>query len=247
MSEKLSRRDFLKLTALITGVSLATWFGLDHLFTGGLTRQMLEDWWYDQTETNTLEFKQQFLSEKCSNQGRAFMIVHKGFLSKQGHTDGGYGNYSDYLENLNNLGKYLQASKEPTILVVENTVYNSGDFIKDPSLSTCYSVVVTQNNMGKIKKYIFPEGELHKQNIDKTITSMKDSGITTLCCAGEMAWKGLSLGYGTNGCLSEMAKTFIKNFDIKGVEGCVYPSNPPKEPNEILQELYFDTVPIPQA
>lgn len=246
MSEKLSRRDFLKLTAFISGISVLGWFGIDQLVTGGLTRQILEDWWYDQTETNTPEFEQQFPQEKCINKGRAFMIVHKGFLSKRDHIDDEYGSYPDYLANLNNLEQYLQRSKEPTILVLENTIYNSGNFTEDSFLPTCSAIVVTRNNMHTVKKYIFPEGELHKQNINKIITSMQNSGITKLCCSGETAWKESTSDYGLNGCLGAMAEDFMEHFDIQGVDGCVYPLHPPKQPNEILNELYYDTIPIPQ-
>ena len=246
MAEKLSRRAFLETAALIAGSGLVTWFGLDQLFTEGLSRQILEDWYYDQKETNVPEFEQQFSLEKCSNKGRAFMIVHKGFLSKQGHVDGGYGSYSDYLNNINKLEQYLQRSKEPTILAVENRVYNSGNFREDSFLPTCSAIVVTKNHMGEVKKYIFPEGELHKQNLSKIITYMQNSGITKLCCAGEMAWKGSGLGFGTNGCLGELAENFAQYFDIKGIDGCVYPLHPPKQPNETLHELFSDTIPIPQ-
>lgn len=244
--EQLSRRDFLKLAGLGTATAALTWFGLDQLFTGGEFRQLVTDWWLDITNAKATELNPHVLSEKCVNRGRAFMIVHKGYLAKQGWIDGGYGSYSGYQKSLNQLSEYLQVSGEPTLLVMENRVYQSGNFVRDPLLPTCSSLIITRNTTGEVQHYVFSNGERFRQSLSQIIMSLKNSGVTTLCCAGEMAYKGSLFGYGTNACLSTIVQNFVGSFDIKGVANCVYPLKPPEHPNEIVHELYYDTVPIPQ-
>ena len=76
---------------------------------------------------------------------------------------------------------------------------------------------------------------------------MRNLGIGTVCFAGEQAYHGLQSEVGTGGCLFEVAGLFANsNFYLKGIEGCVYPLNPPKKINRVLEKIYMDTIQLPQ-
>lgn len=236
-SSKLSRRDFLK----IAGISILALAGIDQLLGAGEFRQHAEDLFLGAINLDAEEFAIFSSLENCINRGRAFVIVHRGYLANQGYLNTDHPEYLTYSQNTTRLLKYLELSSEPTLLVIEDQVFQKGDFTTDP-VPSCRSLIVTVNTEGSIKRYIHTQDGLQEQSVPRIINFLKKSGISTLCFAGEQAHKGMS---GTGGCLIEMASYFKDEFDIKGVEGCVYPLNPPNTPNTIQRELYFDTIPIP--
>lgn len=84
MGERLSRRDFLKLSALGLGTAVTTWFGLDEFLGAGNFRQGVEDLVLDSISDKVSEFDPLISSEKFLNLGRAFLVVHRGYLKNFG-------------------------------------------------------------------------------------------------------------------------------------------------------------------
>lgn len=226
------------------GVSLLALIGIDQFLGAGGFRQHGEDLLLGAINLDAEEFDSLSSLESCINWGRAFWIVHRGYLARQGysteteHRD--YPLYPRYWQNTTRLLNYLERSGEPTFLVIEDRVFQGG-LTTDP-VPVCMSAVVTINQEGLIKKYVHTQTGIQEQSLPRIINFLEKSGIKTLCFAGEVAHKGIS---GTGGCVIGTASYFVDKFDIKGVEGCVYPLNPPRVPNAIQTELYFDTIPIP--
>jgi hypothetical protein len=233
MAEKLSRRDFLKLSALGFGIFGAAYFGADELWGGGNFGQGVEDWVLDSIGVKIPEFDPLISSERFLNLGRAFLVVHRGYLR-----DFGYTAYPDYWNKSNQLMKYLKESGEPTLLAVEYHHFLSGEYLQDPLLPSCAFLIVTRNEGPEIKKYIKTEGGMVKQDINGIVGKLKGWGISTICCAGEEI---KSFG----GCLGGMANNFMGEFDLKGVAGCIFPPEPPSILRPVTRELYFDQIAIP--
>lgn len=240
---KLPRRDFLRDFLKITGIGFLALAGIDQFLGSGAFRQHAEDLFLGAINLNVKGFDNLSSLENCINRGRAFLIVHKGFLANQGYLNNDHPEYLEYWNNIGQLSEYLRLSGEPTFLVIEDRIFQRGDFMAD-SVSVCTSLVVTINVEGSIKRYVHTHTGIQEQSIPRIIDFLKKSDISTLCFAGEVAHKGI---IGSRGCLIEIASYFADEFDIKGVKGCVYPLNPPKAPNAIQRELYFDTIIFPSS
>ncbi len=238
-TNKLSRRDLLK----ISGIGLLALLGVDQLLGKGEFRQRTEDLLLGAINYKVPEFEDFPSSENCINKGRAFWIVHRGYLAKQGYStveeNRDHPLYPRYWENTTRLLKYLVLSGEPTFLVVEDRIFQQGYFMTP---SNCTSLVVTINMTGSLKRFVHTHVGILEQDVTRTKDFLKASGINTLAFAGEVAHKGFS---GTGGCLTGIAKYFMEEFDVKGIEGCVYPLDHLKHSSAIQKELYFDTIPIP--
>jgi hypothetical protein len=239
-SNSSSRSDFLRLCGVGLTTAIITWFGLDQLFAGGEFRQEIEDWYWDLMEANPPEFKPLLRCEKFRNLGRAFLIVHRGYLQNLGYLE--YQDYPDYWGRSNQLLAYLKESGEPTLMAIELRHYLSGDYLQD-QFPSCTFLVVTRNSVPDVKKYLPSKNGVVKQQLNNITHTLKDLGISTICCAGESAYNWP----GDGGCLNGMAGNFSKDFDLKGIKGCIYPLKPPPVLGAVTQELYYDQIPIPTS
>ena len=243
-ANKLSRRDFLKTVGIVSGTSILMLSGMDQLLTEGSIRQHLEDVALGAIDFHPPKFDTLPPMDRCNNAGKLFVIGHYGYLANMGYLQDGYhrdtteGSYPAYWENTKKLIASLSMTRDPTIMVVEDRIFQ-----QNQHLSTGYSsLMVTINTEGTLKRYVHTQNGLQEQNVVPTITALQQFGIQTICFAGEQVYKGD--GWST-GCLIEIVSYFSDYFDIAGVEGCMYPLLPPKHPNAVERQLYEHTVPIP--
>ena len=248
-TNEVSRRDFLELglyamSGLCLSVSTIGLLGMVK-FTYSLGDfQDLEDSVLGAVRFKATEFDHLSSLESCVNRGRAFMIIHKDYLFNgfdQGYRNQYYPDYPEYQQNIGQLTEYLRISGEPTFLAVETESFRRG-IENTTNFSVCTSLIITLNRSGRIAKYVHTKSGLREQDIPRIATFFERSGVHTLCFAGEQAWYEEQE---EGACLTIMASHFMDDFDIKGVEGCVYPMCPPSAPTVIQKELYFDTIPIP--
>lgn len=235
---RLSRRDFL----IIAGASVLGLAGIDQLLSEGEMRQNLEDIALDAMDFHPPEFNTLPPLNRSRNTGRLFVIGHYGYLANQGYLENNFynqseGSYPAYWNNTRNLITALAQSREPTIIAVEDRVFQ-----KNMAPSTGYnSLMVTVNTEGTLKRYVHTRDGIQEQNITTTINALKQNGIQTICFAGEQVYKGENW----SGCLSGIVSLFNNQFEIAGVDGCVYPLLPPKHPSSLESQLYDHTIPIP--
>ena len=241
--KKLTRRELVKNLGLL---GMAAWVTDVVINKGPL--DFYDDFFTGITNVNAKEFDNYSSLESCVNKGRAWMIVHRGFIQNDGvlkHLNPDYdpSTYNTYLQNTESLLKYLRDSREPTFIVIENRLYKEESQRHKSSPEICTSLIVTLSNFGEVKRFVHTELGTLEQSLPKLKKTLTKMGIHTICLAGELAYHP-TLGGG--GCLEGMATHFMNDFDIKGVKNCIYPMVPPSQPWPVQRELYFDQVAVPK-
>lgn len=245
--EKLPSKNTATRRNILTGLSLAIGIPMtDKLVNDGAVMQMSEDAFFDATRLDAPAFDGTPELENCVNRGRAWAVVHRGWLEgkklRGANTDYDAVEYDAYMKRSDGLLNFLRRSGEPAILFSEDKSYQAGDVAIDPA--SCTSLAVTFNGAGHPKRFIRTGEGIREQNIDGIKGFLRRLGIGTVNFAGELArHKGIETG----ACVEGAASFFADDFDIKGVEGCIYPSTPGRQPNRIQRNLYFDTVRVPEA
>lgn len=148
--------------------------------------------------------------------------------------------YNEYLQNIEQLNKQIKKSGELAIFANETTTFYNKKYEDDLSPPDSALTIITKIINGDIKKYIKTPNGIRKQRMNTIYSFLKDNGIHEVRLAGEYAW------YNGNGCLGVVASNFYKEgFNLKGMDGCIYPTTPPEKSNEVLEKLYGDTIKIP--
>lgn len=151
-----------------------------------------------------------------------------------------YGDYRDYVRNLSGLIANLQKSGAPTIFALEERDFYHPDIPREELRPFDSSmIIVTENATSSfVEKVQTPEG-VESQKPELLFSTLKEAGVKEVRLAGE--W---SVAYGGLGCLGGVAQQlFEKGFNVRGVEGCMYPAIRPKTiDSEVLKRLYIDPV-----
>lgn len=131
-----------------------------------------------------------------------------------------YGDYHSYVNNLENLSRILRASRAKTVFAEEADTFYSSQ-IPRPSLRPFDGsmIAVTRAStpvlVGQLK---IIGGEVH-QDINLMYAAFRRAGVKEVRLAGE--WVNTRAGAA---CLGTMANMLIdQGFEIRGIEGCVYP------------------------
>jgi len=99
---------------------------------------------------------------------------------------------------------------------------------------------LTRNTEGIVRRYVETNGGLREQKMDIIYSFLRQQGIDEVLFAGEMAWKDI-----TSSCLDSIASLFLtEGFNIKGIEGCLFPTFPPPplSLSKVSRRLYQDSV-----
>lgn len=163
----------------------------------------------------------------------AYVIVHPGFLRVR---------TPNYTENIPQLIRNLKNSGELTIFFEEEMPngYSKKEF---PVFDSAF-VIVTMDGGVAFKKYVKTNDELEEQRADLVYSFLRNNGVKEIRLAGELAWSEYNERWYDNplACLGIIAENFHRaGFDIKGIESCIYPTEP-RTDNKILMELYNDSV-----
>jgi len=157
-----------------------------------------------------------------------YVIVHPGYSSSWVEGTFKYAisrdgsDYPSYYSKIKDLIKYLRASDELSIFFIG---YKENFSFPQSSLFVFTKVtkpdpldkVGTGSSKKKIKwNMIYP--------------FLKEIGVKEVRIAGEWVWWNVGMG-----CVGIVAKKFAKSFDVKGIEGCLYPPYPPSEIPELAR------------
>ena len=140
---------------------------------------------------------------------------------------------------------HIAARGEPSLFVIEKNhlleALTNPESMYTPLLGSV--VMVTEEIEGApARKVITPEGKCEQQ-VERVYDYLKQKGVSELRIAGEWAtWRLLGIFKG--GCVYDFLKHF-PGFQVRGVEGCVFPlNNPSGEQGSILWKLYDEAVKI---
>ena len=224
MSEKISRRDFLKETgAVVGGVALAVWLGW-----GGL------DWLIDQMSGIGYEGREfEPIPEGCEVVGKHdhvwvwthsyYGLIHNTSYS---HELG----FPEYLVSLQRLKKALDETDELVIDWEEKAVFQQGKYFSNYSLPECSLRVATLPYSGDMADFVRMPEQVLKQEQTNIFNILKTAGV-------KEAW---FIGSEPGGCVSEAAEYFVKHdIAIRGVKGLLFP---PDDQRQLARVLYTNQV-----
>lgn len=150
------------------------------------------------------------------------------------------GDYKDYASSLTRLIEALKVSNTTTIFAVEERDFYHPELPRSELRPFDQALLVVTNNAKPsfIDKVETLEGE-RTQQPDLMFEYLRKLGIEEVRMAGE--WSIGSFGLA---CLGGMAVNFLEQgFNVRGIQGCVFPSLRPKKGDPvILERLYEDTV-----
>lgn len=161
----------------------------------------------------------------------AVVIVHPFGARIHGYNpDGMYGDYGKYEGRL---GRYLLRlnPKRPLIVVLEESVLAGRKFKLPEKLTKVHTLVTADDS----SYFVSTTADGMPQRLDVVYNHLRELGVEVAEFVGEFAWWTERLG-----CLAGVARDFKhRGFKIRGVKGCVFPDNPPKNWDDpILAELY---------
>ena len=185
-------------------------------------------------------------NHEAQSSGVCNLIVHPGFAlyeksARELVRDSAstYGDYPAYIDNLKILTETLKSSDQLTIFALEQRV-QEGLATLDAALTPFdgSALIVTRNLSGSVEERVMVNGQEQVQSLALILALLRANGVREIRVAGEFVW------YKEHGCLGALAAEFEKEgFIVKGIEGCLYPSNAPTECEDpFLSRLYDDSI-----
>ncbi len=162
-----------------------------------------------------------------------YLIVHPGYGT---YTDMGedvignvaaYGDYQAYLRNLTTLARGLRKRNVLVIFGLEERAAANPALVPDGLKPWDTSLlVVTRDHSGLVQRgFTDDRGIRRTQSLGCIVDFLRINGIKEIRVAGEAAWFPGPNGY--RACLATLANSFVnEGFRVRGVRGCVYPTNP---------------------
>lgn len=163
-----------------------------------------------------------------------------------------YGDYLKYLDNISKLSKRVRDSGSLVIYAAEERdFYNPA--IPRPELrpSSDNFIAVTHDSTGE-----FINGSLNtldgneNQNPELLFEFLRNTGVQEVRIAGEFAYNDFRYSPHAPllGCMGGVAaKLHEENFNVRGIEGCVYPSSEPEKRHLdflVLRNIYKNQIPL---
>jgi len=249
----LSRRELFKL-GLYGSVGVIAGTIVGNLAKDGPLKKMGEDLLFGFLfpDFNPFPAELEFVQSDHS-----YVMVHLGYQKQISSLQSE--SYLEYSRNTEALVAYADEAKELSIFALEERVY-SGEVkpIQGQSPFDSALTMVTENREGDVETLIHTPDGPRRQNLDVIYSFLHTKGVKEIRLAGEFAWWEDHLG-----CLGIVAYNFLEaGFDIKGVEGAIYPRYSPvismketgnwlypgispEKADEVLHKLYNNTVKIP--
>lgn len=215
MGEKLSRRDFLKVSGLELFLLAMATTGLSGVI---YSLMRMEGW--DRELLNRLNYHGgEFgpFTEGCENIGKhdhCWVLVHPhyGLHHAVGYLDDP--EYSDYLAGLARLTDALSQTNELVILWEEEEVLGEEEVAVIETPAQCLLRVATQRGGGGMVHFILTPAGVLKQDSTAVFKILRTVGVQ----------EGWFVGSEPGGCVSRAAKYFLKNeLAIRGVKGLLFP------------------------
>jgi hypothetical protein len=187
----------------------------------------------------------------------AVLIVHAGFLDYDTPLPrelaavradtAAYGDYDRYRDALI---RFRRRAAEKGLLLI-SAVEVDRFITKEQPLPRRWQpprhsvLLITKCASGKAAAAFPAEGKRYYQDIEALFTFLRQNGIKSLYCAGELGWydRAQALGDGA-GCLTVLAQTFREaGFETIGIADCIFPLKaPPGETDGGPARLYEQTV-----
>jgi hypothetical protein len=161
-----------------------------------------------------------------------YVFVHPGFLANSFLTENVY---SIYFNNLKWLINNLRRLNEPIMLVLEENVLLGKRKIDETFYPQKHELLLLTNFCDpKLSEYIDTQYERVKIDLEALLPFFKKIGVKEFRFAGELG----------GGCVKGVAEVFYKKFRVRGIRSCIYPVNPIRKDDKLLEMLY-DEVFIP--
>lgn len=220
MSEKLSRRDFLEISAASLLAIWLGWGGAEWLI------DQLSGLGYEGGEFNPIPEGRKLIGQH----DHVWVWTHAYYGLIHGTSYSNDPDFPKYLASLPRLKEKLEKTNELVIGWEEKAFFRQEEYLANYCPPEGSLRVATRPAMGDMANYVKTPGGVLRQNPGKIFDILKTSGV-------KEAW---FVGSEPGGCVSNAADYFVKHdIAIRGVKGLLFP---PDDQRQRVNFLYQNAV-----